>query len=173
MWRKRTLIIGIGLLAIFMGVSTFALSGVATADPPANATVLFGDPNAGSPFPPGGGHDSSDHAADKLIPRTATISQGGTVTFETFGVHQVAIYDASTSASDINTSQLTAGGSGCPPVPLIDDSDNRLAVLADQPCAGGSESPSFTFENPGRYLVICNFLPHFEEADMFGWVIVK
>ena len=173
MWCRRSLIVGIGLLVLTLGVSTFALSGVVTADPPANATVLFGDPNAGSPFPPGDDHDESDHAADKLIPRTAVISQGGTVTFETFGVHQVAIYDAGTKASDIDSTIRTGGGDGCPPVPLINDGTNRLAVLDDQPCAGGSTAPSFTFENPGRYLVICNFLPHFEDADMYGWVIVK
>ena len=39
--------------------------------------------------------------------------------------------------------------------------------------AGGSTSPSFTFTEPGRYLVICTFLPHFADAQMYGWVIVK
>ena len=30
-----------------------------------------------------------------------------------------------------------------------------------------------TFSVPGRYLVICNFLPHFVDNDMYGWVIVQ
>ena len=30
-----------------------------------------------------------------------------------------------------------------------------------------------TFDEPGRYLVLCNFTPHFAEFDMYGWVNVK
>jgi len=26
---------------------------------------------------------------------------------------------------------------------------------------------------PGKYLVICNITPHFEESQMWGWVIVN
>jgi hypothetical protein len=60
---------------------------------------------------------------------------------------------------------------GCPPAPLIADPDG--IVLAPQPCAGGTTSPSHTFATPGRYLVICTFRPHFAEFQMYGWVIVK
>ena len=176
MFRWRSLAFGVGMLALVTALSVFALGGVATAGPPGppdSATVLFGDPNAGSPFPPGDEHDESIHAADKLVPRNVVISQGGTVTFETFGAHQVAVYAAGAKAGDIDSSMTTGGGAGCPPIPLIDDPTNRLLVLGDQPCAGGPTAPSFTFGAPGRYLVICNFLPHFEDADMFGWVTVK
>jgi len=34
-------------------------------------------------------------------------------------------------------------------------------------------TPPGTFEEPGIYLVICTTLEHFEEAKMYGWVIVK
>lgn len=138
---------------------------------PLAATVQFGNPNAGSPFPPPLEHDQSGHAADNLIPRTVVIQTGGTVTFNTFGVHQVTIYDAGTEPDDIDASILR--GTPClggAPL-LIDDATNRLAVF-DQPCAGGPASPSYTFTRPGRYLVICAFLPHFE-VQMWGWVIVK
>jgi plastocyanin len=107
------------------------------------------------------------------VPRTVVIAQGGTVTFETFGVHQVAIYDVGTEPEDIDTSILAAPVPGCPPVPLINDPLNRVAILGAQPCAGGPIAVSYTFHDPGRYLIICTFLPHFADFDMYGWVIVK
>lgn len=141
------------------------------ASTPLAATVQFGLPGVGSPFPPPAEHDQSGHAKDNLVPRTVVIGTGGTVTFNTFGVHQVAIYDDGTEPEEIDTSMRK--GTPClggAPL-LIDDPDNRLAVF-DQPCAGGPASPSFTFTEPGRYLVICAFLPHFE-LQMWGWVIVR
>jgi plastocyanin len=141
------------------------------AKTPLTATVQFGI-DAGSPFPPQEEHDQSGHAADNLVPRTVVIGTGGTVTFNTFGVHQVTIYDDGTQPEDIDTSLLAATPCVGPGAPLlIDDPENRLAIF-DQPCAGGPPSPSYTFTEPGRYLVICAFLPHFE-VQMWGWVIVK
>src|SRR5688500_17020270 len=143
----------------------------ALASTPLTATVQFGAPNVGSPFPPVPTHDQSAHAKDNLIPRTVVIKAGGTVTFNSSGIHQVAIYDDGTEPSDIDTSIVR--GTPClggAPL-LINDSEDRLAVF-DQPCAGGPASPSYTFAEPGRYLVICAFLPHFE-VQMWGWVIVK
>jgi plastocyanin len=32
--------------------------------------------------------------------------------------------------------------------------------------------PSYTFTEPGRYLVICTFFPHFN-VGMYGWVVVR
>ena len=146
--------------------------GLAVKGPTLEATVQFGDPNAGSPFPPTAGHDQSIHAADKVVPRTVVIDKGGTVTFDTFGVHTVAIYDDGTEPEDIDTSMLIP--TPCIPPPLaIDDPVDRLAYF-DAPCAPpGLVSFEYTFDQPGRYLVICAFLPHFEEADMYGWVIVR
>jgi plastocyanin len=87
------------------------------------------------------------------------------------GVHQVAIYDDGTSAKNIDQSILKPGCAAVP-VPLIDDPNGRIAVLSDQVCGGGSHSPSYQFDTPGRYLVICTFLPHFQ-AGMYGWVTVR
>lgn len=142
---------------------------------PLSATMQFGQTNVGSPFPPPQGHDRSSHAIDNLVPRTVVIGAGGTVTFNVpaGSVHQVAIYDDGTKPQDIDTTDTTAGGAGCPPVPLIDDDTNRIAVLGAQPCAGGPTSPSHTFDDPGRYLVICTFVIHFVEFQMYGWVEVK
>ena len=167
--RRRNLLFAALISVIMMTTLTV----VGTAAPPNSATVQFGQGNVGSPFPAPSGHDSSTHAKDSMVPRTVVISQWGTVTFNTFGVHQVAIYKPGTKPGDINVSVTTSGGVGCPPVPLIDDGDDRLAVLSDQPCASGSTAPSFMFDEPGRYLVICTFKPHFADNDMFGWVIVR
>ena len=137
-----------------------------------SATIEFGRGDVGSPFPPvpPPPHDQSGHAVDSLFPREVVIDQGGTVTFPmSGGVHQVAIYEDGTSPKDIDT-DITK--TGCFNVPLIDDSDGRIAVLSDQPCAGGNPSPSYQFDTPGRYLVICTFLPHFE-VGMYGWVTVR
>jgi hypothetical protein len=29
------------------------------------------------------------------------------------------------------------------------------------------------FKEPGRYLVLCNLRPHFQEFNMYGWVNVE
>jgi plastocyanin len=147
---------------------------VVFADPPMSATVRFGLSNVGSPFPPTADHDKSTHAVDSVVPRTVVISQGGTVTFEIGSpVHQVAIYEPGTGPNDIDTGLVIGSLPGCPPVPLIADPDGLVAILDDQPCAGGSNAPSFTFTEPGRYLIVCTFLPHFVDNDMYSWVIVK
>jgi hypothetical protein len=59
---------------------------------PMSATIEFGQPDTGSPFPAPSGHDQSSHAKDNLVPRTVVIAQGGTVTFDLSGpgrrIHQ-------------------------------------------------------------------------------------
>jgi hypothetical protein len=114
------------------------------------ATVQFGQPNVGSPFPPTSGHDQSAHAKDNLVPRTVVIDRGGTVTFNTFGVHQVAIYEPGTEPEDIDTSILAPMPPGCPPGPrLINDPNGRVALYA-QPCGPGTRQVQHTFTEPGR-----------------------
>jgi len=139
-----------------------------------NAVIDFGQTDVGSPFPPPAfDHDQSSHARDNLVPRTVTIDRGGTVTFKTFGIHQVAIYRAGTEPEDINTSLLVP--SPCLPAffpPLkINDPNGRITIW-NPPCAGGPTAPTWTFNTPGKYLVICAFLPHFN-VQMYGWVIVR
>ena len=139
-----------------------------------SATIEFGRDDLGSPFPPPSGHDQSGHSRDSLFPREVVIDKGGTVTFVmgASGVHEVAIYRPGTDAKDINTALLDPPAKGCPPVPIINDPNNRVAVVSDQVCEGGSRTPTWTFTTPGRYLVICDFLPHFQ-AGMYGWVSVR
>ena len=106
MWKRKSLISGIGILAIFLGVAIFALSGVAKAGPPLEAEVSFGQ-DTGSHKPRG--HDQSDESKDTLVPRTVVISQGGTVTFDIEGsqVHQVIVLPAGTKPADVDDSVRT------------------------------------------------------------------
>lgn len=107
-----------------------------------------------------------------MVPRTVVIDKGGTVTFNTFGVHEVAIYDDGTEPEDIDTTALVLMPVGCPTaIPLlIDDDTNRIALYAQQ--CGGARQVVHQFQNPGKYLVICAFLPHFQ-VQMYGWVVVR
>src|SRR5262249_34864765 len=98
-----------------------------------SATIDFGNGDLGTEFPPPAPgtspHDQSGHAKDSLFPREVVIDQHGIVTFVMGApVHQVAIYADGTSPKDINATILKAG---CPPVPvpLINDSNGRIAVL--------------------------------------------
>lgn len=142
----------------------------ASADP-MTATVKFGHAGVGTTFPPTSGHDESGHAIDSLVPVTVVIKEGGTVNFETFGVHQLAIYAPGKRPEDVNIGLLTAAPAGCPPVPLIDDPVDRLAFIS-RPC-GPPATLSHAFPDKGRHLVICSFLVHFVEFQMYGWVIVR
>ena len=137
------------------------------------AEVEFGieEGKVGSNFPET--HDRSFHAIDKIRPRTVTIAQGGSVTYEIYPEHQPAVYEPGTRPEDIDTSQTE-------PIPLfpdlerITDADGRIALAPDQSLEEKEwTTPPGTFDEPGRYLVICTTLVHFVEANMYSWVIVK
>ena len=139
--------------------------------------VKFGMNEHGSPFDPAVGHDHSTQAKDLLVPRTVVISAGGRVQFEIDPFHRVNVYRAGTAPDDIDVSKLINFVSGPVFIPnfVIDDPTNRIAqsppfqFAIDQTWT----TPVGTFNTPGRYLVMCNFLPHFVANDMYGWVIVK
>jgi len=151
-----------------------AAGAASSASSALTATIEFGRDQLGSPFPPPSGHDASGHSRDSLFPAEVVIDKGGTVTFKMgiSGVHEVAIYKPGTQPGDINTHLMDPASPTCPPVPTINDPNNRVAIVSDQLCEGGSPAPTWTFTTPGRYLVICTFLPHFE-VGMYGWVTVR
>lgn len=102
------------------------------------------------------------------------ISAGGTVSFMINGrVHQVAIYEPGVGPDDIDDSGRT-GFDDCPGGAegerYIDDPDGLVAIW-DPPCNDGPNPIMYTFEEPGRYFVVCTFDSHFE-IGMWGWVIV-
>lgn len=144
-----------------------------------NAVMQFGQVDVGSPAPPGSDHDQSAHAKDNIVPGTVTITVNSTVTFNVpAAVHQVRIYKPGTEPEDINTSNLTtlaafAGCAGNPVVnaPLVINDTNNLEAAIPIPCFTPT-SVSHTFTKPGKYLVICGFLPHFQ-TGMYAWIEVK
>jgi len=152
-------------------------SGANAAQNGAIPVVEFGRNEHGSPFDPAAGHDRSSQAQDLLIPRTVVIPVGGQVTFEIDPFHRVNIYRPGTAPSDIDESKLIDFVSGPVFIPkfVIDDPNGRIAqsppfqFAIDQTWT----TPLGTFNVPGRYFVMCSFLPHFAENDMYGWVIVK
>lgn len=135
-----------------------------------SAAMQFGQPDVGSPFPPSADHDASAHAKDNIVPRTVVIDLGGTVTFDVpAGVHQIGIYAPGTNPGDIDTSVLVRLCPGTAPR-LINDARNRVALLTN--ACGSAWQAQYTFTTPGRYLVICAFLPHFQ-VGMYAWVEVR
>lgn len=134
------------------------------------ASMQFGQPDAGSPFPPSASHDQSAHARDNIVPRTVVIDRGGTVTFVVpAGTHQIAIYAPGKEPRDINSALLTPTCPGSQPR-LINDPVGRLALFTHS--CGSAWQAQYTFATPGRYLVICAVLPHFQ-VGMYGWVEVR
>ena len=139
--------------------------------------IRFGMNGHGSPFDPAVGHDHSTQAKDLLIPRTVVIDAGGQVSFEIDPFHRVNIYRVGTSADDIDVSKLINFSAGPVFIPnfVIDDATNRIAQ--SPPFSFNLQqtwtTPAGTFATPGRYFVMCNFLPHFVGNDMYGWVIVR
>ena len=164
------------------GGSLTSVSGQGGGNSPLAAVMQFGQANVGSDFPPTSGHDHSGNAVDNIVPRTVVIAVNGTVTFNVPpGVHQINIYKPGTQPEDVDTSMsnLTtlAAHAGCGPpapagAPLVigDAGDNFLAAIP-VPCFTPSQK-TYTFTAPGKYLVICAFLPHFQ-VGMYAWVEVK
>ena len=148
---------------------------------PEHAVVRFGRDDVGSDFPAPSGHDASYHARDNVRPNAVNIRAGGSVTFEMGVFHQVAIYDNGIGPNDIDvsaTTDLTAP----PPAPpgtviipnfIIDDASGRIALSSFSFAPMTWASPPGTFDVPGTYLVICTVVPHFVQANMYAWVIVR
>ena len=152
-------------------LSDSASATAAKAATPLSAVVSFGRPDTGSPFPPAEAHDQSGHAKDNLTPRNVVIDVNGSVTFEVpANVHQLAIYLPGKEPEDVNVGLTTAAPAPCPPIPLINDPVMRLTQQT-RPCFQ-PWTYTQTFTTPGKYLVICTFIPHFE-VGMYGWVTVR
>ena len=154
---------------------------IASQSTPLEATMRFGNDSVGSGFPTPSGHDQSGHARDNLIPRTVVIDRGGTVKFEMGGpVHQVGIFADGTEVGDIVRTNAF-NKPGCPPVAAaktstppttprpLSRSPARRCAIRPRPISRFSR---YKFDKPGKYLVICTFIPHLDLA-MYGWVVVR
>jgi hypothetical protein len=142
------------------------------------ADIDFGRTNTGTAFPAPSGHDRSFHSYDKISPRAVVIPVGGTVRMATGVFHQAAIYDVGTKPEDIVLSPATLDDINVPFPPgvlpdfVINYPTDRLA-LSPVFFAPTTWTAPAVFDRPGTYLIICTILPHFVEAKMYAYVIVK
>jgi len=140
---------------------------VAFATPPNTATVQFGNPNAPSTdqncnrgsatVPP----DPCANAFHKLIPGAVAINAGGSVDFVRNGFHQVAVYGPGKRPNDVVVTGAAVG--------RVNDPNGRVFLGT---AGNGGTVTIASFAQPGRYLVICNLLTHWEQ-NMWGWVEVQ
>ena len=122
-------------------------------------TMRFGRPEVGSGCNFPCDDDHSFHAVDRIAPKSVAISAGDTVEFDVDGFHQVAVYEPGIRPRDIEPNPAT--------FPFVEDPGGRLAIGVP------TVDFAYTFDEPGKYLVICSITPHFEEAQMWAWVIVR
>ena len=158
------------LPAAIAAIAGLVLAAGVTASPDASATVQFGNPTAGSKFPPPDGHDASSNAKDNLIPRTVVISGPGSVTFAIDGFHQPVVYEAGTAPGDIAVPAFPPNLFVTPPAGPLAPGQLARGPLNEPPATQSWTTD--VFDTPGRYLVICNLTPHFGFFKMYGWVIV-
>jgi plastocyanin len=139
--------------------------------PLASAVVSFGqwrtDP-AHDRFPNVSDRTKNQH---KLIPYSATIKAGGSVTFNISGVHLILVYAPGTTLASISRT-IEFATPGPPPFPgFINDPVNRVYRGLDPRPLPQDRTESVTFAHPGTYLVVCGLVPHFDEG-MHGFVKV-
>jgi plastocyanin len=124
--------------------------------PGTGEVMEFGNPQAGTDYE-AGTHDQSLHGKDRVIPGTVVIDAGQTVKFMVHPGHRMAVYKPGWRPEDITVN----------PTGHILDPKNRLAL---QPSPA---PPTYRFNVPGRYLVICVVRKHFILSKMYGYVIVR
>ena len=155
----------------------------------AQATVSFGqwDANNFDRFPVNSDRTRNIH---ELLPFEVEIDAGGAVSFIISGVHQVLIYDDGTTLEDLQA-RVARDGAILPIGPgLVDHELGRLFrglnpfalfyrdLPATPPATMGvplmvqDRIESVNFPMPGRFLVVCGVLPHFNEG-MHGFVRVR
>jgi hypothetical protein len=140
--------------------------------PMANATVSFGawptDPPLDRTVPPVGPPPN----VHQLLPYATTIKQGGSVNFVVAGFHQIAVYGPGVKPEDINAS-IVVPAPGAPPTlpPFIADPANRIYRGPFPLTLPQDRTEVVHFGKRGIYLVICSFVPHFDD-QMWGWVRV-
>ena len=103
---------------------------------------------------------------DRNQPSLISIRSGTTVEFQNAGTpHRISIYDHGIGGL---TTFLDVTGPLAGPVIQPNTTPGETLV---GPLASG-ESTSFTFTEPGQYLVICAFNPHFRNYGQSTYVVV-
>jgi len=157
--KRSTLAMTCAMTGLILGLT----AAFATADGDHNkrlsVTVSFG-----------AGLNTSGQANQHVLPKQIKVKSGGVVNFVVAGFHQVFVYNPGTSPEDIavpasgafindlrNIYYQGLSPAGTPP-PGLSNTQNRVE--------------SVSFEQPGKYLVICNVTSHFRNG-MFGFVKVS
>jgi hypothetical protein len=141
--------------------------------PLAHAVVGFGAWKTEPPFDRMTQPPAPPRNAHLLFPHEAKIKAGGAVSFVISGLHNVQIFAPGTQPSSINTS-LTTPMTGPAPftgLPIINDPTARVYRGPDPSLLPLDRVEVVQLSAPGKYLVICGFLFHFQD-NMFGYVTV-
>jgi hypothetical protein len=108
----------------------------------------------------------------QLFPAASMVKVGGAVNFVIAGFHLISIYGPGTKPEDIdatNTIALPGAPPGFPPA--INDLRNLVYRGLNPLPLPQDRVEVVQFKRRGTYLVICSFLPHFEDR-MWGYVKV-
>ena len=119
-------------------------------------------------------HDSSATALDQIVPHVVTSIVLEDVYFERGGGnHGVAVYAPGTDVEALQAAAAVAPPG--PPSHFNIDTSEFDRLFAGPQGTGWTLTivPGGTFSEPGRYLVVCTFRPHFVDLDMYGYVEVK
>jgi len=129
--------------------------------------MRFGNDDVGSSFPPRDEHDESANAKFNLIPRTVTIAEGASSP-------TTSSCDSDSTSRRCTTWEDTRRHRRPVPVHQRERGPGRHGTARERLTGHGDVADTRRyFDEPGRYLVLCNFAPHFELFDMYGWVNVK
>jgi len=127
-----------------------------------------------------------------MLPFEADVDQGGAVSFNISGVHQVLIYGPGIEFDQLRADWIAANSPVIAlPMPLpslVDFAKGRvyrglnpfaLQYIPLSPAPPDTPNnmvvdriEAVNFKEPGRYLVVCGVVPHFN-GRMFGYVNVK
>jgi len=184
------------LLSLALGFGTL-LPGMASADDDHGrdiVTVAFGAGlNTAQP-----GNSANHH----VIPDTIRISAGDVISFNVAGLHAIRVYANGVKLADVkanvpqecqvNPPQASCNGLGGTVVPTVPLGNvptlyvglNAIPLVTPPnppppppppfvaPSVAVNRIESVTFPEPGRYLVICAVLEHFNDG-MLAWIDVR
>jgi plastocyanin len=109
-----------------------------------------------------------------LLPFVAKVKSGGAIMFVVSGFHNIVIYGPGKEVGDVDITRTRPVAN--PPAPnfppLIDDPVGRVFRGNDPSTVLQDRTETVTLHDPGRYLIICGFFPHFVNDNMHGFVDV-
>jgi plastocyanin len=132
-----------------------------------------------------------------VIPDTIRVNAGDVVNFAVAGFHILRVYGNGVKLADVKAQipdecevnplppATFPPQCGAPPVPVVSPGALNVYYQGINPLVSPQPGPPFaqpsaatnriepvSFNEPGRYLVICAVLPHFND-QMYAWVEVR